>query len=61
MKIKVIYPNGVGQVEPAELEKLIEEKKILAFVRSNRLVVIDIHPTRKRESEWPQQERRSGT
>jgi hypothetical protein len=58
MKLKVIYPNGVGMVDSNELDSLIASGKIFAFVRSNQLVVIGIHPTRKKESEWKEPDRR---
>ncbi|SNB46250.1 GSU3473 family protein [Geobacter sp. DSM 9736] len=58
MTIKVLYPNGVGYVEPAELDELIEKNGILGFFRSNKLVVVGIHKTRTRKTEWHEPERR---
>lgn len=59
MQIKVIYPNGVGTVDSSELDSLISSGKIYAFVRSNGLVVIGIHPIREKQTEWKEPERRS--
>lgn len=47
MKIKVIYPNRVGFVDPPELDALIRSGSILAFERSKKLVIVGLHPVRQ--------------
>jgi hypothetical protein len=50
MKIQVIYPHRVAQVDASELGQLIQENKIMAFERDHKLVVMGIHRTRKETS-----------
>jgi len=59
MKIKVLYPEGIGYVDPAELDTLIASGKIMAFFRQNKMVVVGVHKTRQKKLEWQEPERRS--
>ena len=60
-KIKVIFPNHVGHVDPDELDELIKSGKIMAFERENKLVVVGIHPTRQRQTgNFHRERRKSG-
>jgi hypothetical protein len=61
MKIRVIYPGRVGHVDPAELDRLLENGEIIAFERGRKLVVVGIHPTRKGPSKAHHTERRRVT
>ena len=46
----VIFANGEEQVVPAyKLDSLIQEKKIIAFLRSDGWVQVDRDPVRKGE------------
>jgi len=60
MKIKVIYPHQVGQVDASELNQLIQNGKIMAFEREHKLVVVGIHRTRKASSNIATIGRRAG-
>jgi len=60
VKIKVIYPNKVDQVDASELNQLIEKGKIMAFERERKLVVVGIHPTRSSPSKVCATDRRAG-
>ena len=60
MKIKVIYPHNTGYVDTSELNSLIQKKKILAFERERKLVVVGIHTTREVETNaYPSDRRKS--
>lgn len=59
MKIKVLFPEGIGYVEPAELDALIESGRVMAFFRQNKLVVVGVHKTRNKKVEWNEPERRT--
>lgn len=63
MKIKVLYPNGIGFVDPDRLNTLIAKGEIMAFYRSDKLVVVGVHKTRTNTAVegWPEPDRRSGT
>ncbi len=61
MKIKVVYQDdGTGLVDASELDELIETGKIMAFERSNKLVVVGLHPTRQKKTGSFEPERRRG-
>jgi len=60
MKIKVIYPHKVDQVDASELNQLIDKNKIMAFEREHKLVVVGIHRTRLSSSKVHATGRRAG-
>jgi len=60
MRIKVIYPHKVDQVDASELNQLIQNGKIMAFEREHKLVFVGIHRTRKPSSKIHATGRRTG-
>jgi len=58
MKIKVIDTHGVRYVDAAELDKLIDNREIMAFERSQKLVILGFHPVRQKKAGFHHPERR---
>ena len=58
MKIKVIDTHGVRFVDAIELDELIDKKEIMAFERSNKLVILGFHQVREKNAGFHHPERR---